>query len=80
MGLTSKELMDIAWEKRQNKLRNNKKPKINTSKCIACELCMEYCDNDAIIINPRTGKAQILYNKCNNCRKCIDKCPLKCIS
>ena len=55
------------------------KPKVDSNKCVACEECINICENDAIIISKKTGKAFIIQGKCVNGGSCIDICPMKCI-
>jgi hypothetical protein len=47
-------------------------PVINSSKCIACGICVEKCDFDAINLTP---KAVIDDEKCTGCAGCIAVCP-----
>jgi len=54
-------------------------PKVNQSKCLACEVCIDTCPCDAIIISKKNGKAFILQNKCVGCGACIEACPVKAI-
>ncbi|MEW6040369.1 MAG: RnfABCDGE type electron transport complex subunit B [Elusimicrobiota bacterium] len=45
--------------------------------CFACNLCVKNCPENAItIVN---NLAVIDFEKCNNCGKCVEKCPVKCI-
>lgn len=41
--------------------------------CISCRLCEKSCESDAIHVDHYV--ASILYDKCVECGKCIDKCP-----
>lgn len=45
--------------------------------CIACTLCTKQCEFDAIHMN--NNVAIIDYEKCTNCGKCAEKCPVKVI-
>jgi len=45
--------------------------------CISCTLCVKICEEDAIKIQDNI--AIIDYEKCTNCLKCINKCPVKAI-
>lgn len=45
--------------------------------CIACTLCTKQCEFDAIHMD--NNVAIIDYEKCTNCGKCAEKCPVKVI-
>ncbi len=45
--------------------------------CIGCKLCTKVCASNAITVE--NNLAKIDYNKCINCGKCADKCPVKII-
>jgi electron transport complex protein RnfB len=45
--------------------------------CIGCMLCMKKCESSAITVE--NNLAKIDYNKCTNCGKCADVCPVKII-
>jgi Na+-translocating ferredoxin:NAD+ oxidoreductase RNF subunit RnfB len=45
--------------------------------CIGCALCVKACNSDAITI--KDNIAQVNYEKCTLCLKCVDKCPAKAI-
>lgn len=53
-------------------------PKVNTNECIGCEVCIDICASDAIIME--SDKARILPEKCTNCRVCERTCPVGAIS
>ena len=45
--------------------------------CIGCKMCTKVCDTGAITV---TGSiAEIDYEKCIHCGKCVEKCPRKII-
>ena len=45
--------------------------------CIGCKLCTRVCESDAITVE--NNLAKIDYDKCINCGKCAEKCPVKII-
>lgn len=45
--------------------------------CIGCTLCTKQCEFDAIHMD--NNLAIIDYEKCTNCGKCAEKCPVKVI-
>ena len=45
--------------------------------CIGCKLCEKNCEFDAIHVE--NNIAHIDYDKCTNCGKCKEKCPVKII-
>ena len=47
------------------------------SGCIGCKMCERNCEADAIHVE--NNIAHIDYDKCTNCGKCKEKCPVKVI-
>jgi len=47
--------------------------KVDETKCIGCEICLNVCPINAISIID--GKAQIDKEKCTNCGVCVPSCP-----
>ena len=45
--------------------------------CIGCKMCTRVCEDDAIHVEGNI--AHIDYEKCTNCGKCKEKCPVKVI-
>ncbi len=46
--------------------------------CIGCKICEKKCENEAITVID--FHAVIDYNKCTDCGKCYEACPVKAIS
>ena len=45
--------------------------------CIGCKMCEKVCEADAIHVE--NNLARIDHEKCTNCGKCKEKCPVKVI-
>ncbi len=45
--------------------------------CIGCGICQKQCENDAVHVTNNLSK--IDYDKCVNCGKCSEKCPVHII-
>ncbi len=45
--------------------------------CIGCGICQKQCENDAVHVT--NNLSHIDYDKCKNCGKCSEKCPVKII-
>lgn len=71
-------LMVIKEKNEQFKNRIMKYPEVNTELCTGCELCIDACPMDAIIMENDTAK--IIETNCSNCRDCESTCPLGAIS
>lgn len=52
---------------------------IDQNECTGCELCIDECPAEAIILNDE-GKAFVDSNECTECEICIDICPNVAIS
>ncbi len=48
-----------------------------TAGCIGCSLCVRQCESDAIAVEGNL--ARVDYDKCIQCGKCAEKCPVKVI-
>jgi len=46
--------------------------------CIGCMKCQKNCEQGAITVE--NNVAHVDYDKCTFCGKCIENCPVKCIS
>ncbi|MDR3244482.1 MAG: DUF362 domain-containing protein [Elusimicrobiota bacterium] len=54
-------------------MHDNSKPQINTDKCVACGVCVKWCNQRALEI--KNGKISMDTNKCVGCGQCIVNCP-----
>ena len=52
--------------------------KICSAGCIGCSLCVRQCEFDAIHVE--NNIAQVNYDNCTQCGKCVAKCPAKVIT
>ena len=52
--------------------------KVCSAGCIGCMLCTKQCEHDAIHVD--ANLAQVDYEKCVQCGKCVEKCPAKVIT
>ena len=52
--------------------------KVCSAGCIGCMLCVRQCASDAIHVTDNL--AQVDYEKCVQCGKCVEKCPAKVIT
>jgi len=53
-------------------MHDNSKPQINTDKCVACGVCVKWCNQRALEI--KNGKISMDTNKCVGCGQCIALC------
>ncbi|MBQ1317082.1 MAG: RnfABCDGE type electron transport complex subunit B [Lachnospiraceae bacterium] len=61
-----------------NKDRGPQVKKVCAAGCIGCMLCTKQCESDAIHVD--ANLAHIDYEKCTQCGKCAEKCPVKVIT
>jgi len=55
--------------------KENKKPVINIEWCKGCGICVEFCPEDALVMDDME-KSQLAYpEKCNGCGMCELRCP-----
>lgn len=54
-------------------LHSTSKPKINTSNCIGCNICVKKCAHNAIHLD-KDKKAIINYDNCVGCGQCVAEC------
>ncbi len=52
--------------------------KVDTSKCVGCETCVNACPVSAISMND--GKANVDAGTCIDCGTCVGECPVEAIS
>lgn len=60
-----------------NKDRGPQVKKVCSAGCIGCMLCTRQCESDAIHVE--NNLARVDYDKCTQCGKCAEKCPVKVI-
>ncbi len=61
-----------------NKDRGPQVKAVCSAGCIGCMLCTRQCEFDAIHVDQNV--AHIDYEKCTQCGKCVEKCPVKVIT
>ncbi len=52
---------------------------VDRKKCIGCYLCQVHCPTGAILVDPKTKKADVDTGLCIYCSMCEEVCPVKCI-
>ncbi len=57
---------------------SNLSPKVNTSKCNGCEICISWCPTSSIFMFE--GKAKIESKTCIGCGQCLSVCPIYAIT
>lgn len=55
------------------------KPKIDTEKCIGCEICEKSCPEASLIVNQKIRKVEYNPEFCKGCGICGEVCPKKAI-
>ena len=60
------------------------RPVINHEECTRCEMCVLYCPEPVIVLDPddpshKKGKIIIDYDYCKGCGICANECPQHCI-
>jgi Na+-translocating ferredoxin:NAD+ oxidoreductase subunit B len=48
---------------------------IDTEKCVACGICVEKCQMNAVKINEQKGYSEINLDRCIGCGNCVVSCP-----
>ena len=54
-------------------MHNNGKPTVDQEKCVGCQTCKKYCNQDAFSFNEEK-KADIDHSRCVGCGRCIATC------
>ncbi len=67
--------MGCASRKGKLAQHSNIAPKVTEKKCTGCAECVVHCAQEAIGINPETGKAVIDPARCVGCAECLLVCP-----
>lgn len=57
-----------------------KKPAIDSTKCIGCQICAENCPENALSYNNSTEKIELNADFCKGCGICESECPQKAIT
>ncbi len=70
---TDKNLTNLCSNRQKGKLVR----KVCTVGCIACKACEKVCEAEAIKMEEFL--AIIDYEKCDECAKCVEKCPTDCL-
>ncbi len=53
--------------------------KVDETKCVGCEDCVEACPTEVISMKDN-GKAWVNADECIDCEACVDACPEDAIS
>jgi len=48
---------------------------VDTEKCVACGICVEKCQMNAVTINEQNGYSLINLDRCIGCGNCVASCP-----
>lgn len=79
-----KGLIELVPERKRVSVRCSNRDKGPTVKkvcsagCIGCMLCTRQCESGAITVT--NNLAHVDYEKCTQCGKCVEKCPVKVIT
>ena len=79
-----KNLIELVPESKHVSVRCSNKDKgpqvkqVCSAGCIGCSLCVRQCGSDAIHVE--NNLAHVDYEKCVQCGKCVEKCPVKVIT
>lgn len=65
--------MGFASRMGKKAMHSNYVPETNNEKCISCGLCLNFCPESAISINP----LKVDSRKCIGCGQCLTECPVK---
>ena len=50
------------------------------ARCIFCGMCQKNCPTEAIAVSKEKRDWQIDSLRCCQCRRCVEVCPVKCLS
>jgi Na+-translocating ferredoxin:NAD+ oxidoreductase RNF subunit RnfB len=57
---------------------SNYQSAINSASCTGCEICIDRCQVEAIVLN-QDGVAQVDLDRCIGCGLCVTTCPTEAI-